>query len=240
MAQRDYLTIGQVVKRLEGTYPDLTASKIRYLEDEGLIEPRRTPGGYRKFSDADVERLSTILRLQKTTWYPLDVIKRKLDEATERGEEVANIEGGGTEPDLRELADRKHPIENMPQLINVDIGFVRRLSESGLITLARSPKGLDLVDGGDLPLIRSCFALSRYGMQPRHLKTFLTSINRESTLFEQVLSNFTGGKKMGESADAGERKRFVETYDNLEGLVDEVRSSLLKRHISQRFGDMGL
>ena len=79
MADAGYLTIGKVVTKLQGQYPDLSVSKIRYLEDEGLLNPSRTPGGYRLYSSRDIKRLDTILYLQKTRFLPLSVIKDELD-----------------------------------------------------------------------------------------------------------------------------------------------------------------
>ena len=83
MAERNYLSIGQVVNLLRGAYPDLSNSKIRFLEDEGLITPHRTPKGYRQYSKEDVDRLEVILHLQKTRYMPLNVIKQRLDNATD-------------------------------------------------------------------------------------------------------------------------------------------------------------
>jgi DNA-binding transcriptional MerR regulator len=78
MTPRDYLTIGEVVQRLEGSYPDLSISKVRFLEEEGLVSPERTAGGYRKFSQADVSRIEMILRLQREHFLPLAIIREKL------------------------------------------------------------------------------------------------------------------------------------------------------------------
>ena len=83
MAERNYLSIGQVVNLLRGAYPDLSNSKIRFLEDEGLITPHRTPKGYRQYSKEDVDRLEVILHLQKTRYMPLNVIKQRLENATD-------------------------------------------------------------------------------------------------------------------------------------------------------------
>ena len=86
MADAGYLTIGKVVRKLQDQYPDLSISKVRYLEDEGLLTPSRTPGGYRLYSSRDIQRLETILYLQKTKFLPLSVIKDELDGKTTAGE----------------------------------------------------------------------------------------------------------------------------------------------------------
>ena len=100
MSSRDYLTIGEVVQRLQGAYPDLSISKVRFLEEEGLVAPERTAGGYRKFSQADVARVEMILRLQKEHFLPLAVIREKLADF-DRGKIPAELQRGAvgmTEP----------------------------------------------------------------------------------------------------------------------------------------------
>ena len=94
MPDAGYLTIGKVVKRLQQRYPDLSVSKVRYLEEEGLITPARTPGGYRLYSQHDVNRLETILHLQKTRFLPLQVIKEEL----EKGERPSTATGSSGLP----------------------------------------------------------------------------------------------------------------------------------------------
>mgnify|MGYP000093213878 CR=1 FL=1 len=94
MAERNYLSIGQVVNLLRGAYPDLSNSKIRFLEDEGLITPHRTPKGYRQYSKEDVDRLEVILHLQKTRYMPLNVIKQRLEKRY--GPVNARLRGGLT------------------------------------------------------------------------------------------------------------------------------------------------
>lgn len=123
MTDAGYLTIGKVVKRLQNRYPDLSVSKVRYLEDEGLLNPARTPGGYRLYSPRDVKRLETILYLQKTRFLPLSVIKEEL-ERQDRGESVSPersfAEPGATQvaipQDDQETINKLHPIDKMPEL----------------------------------------------------------------------------------------------------------------------------
>src|SRR5581483_171670 len=106
--RRWLLTIGTVCSRLKDEFPDVSISKIRYLEDQGLLSPRRTQGGYRLFSEDDVERLETILRLQRDEFLPLRVIKEELaaGAGTQRRRRRASVEAGGEKPDLEELCER--------------------------------------------------------------------------------------------------------------------------------------
>src|SRR4051795_4546915 len=107
-ASRRLLTIGTVCSRLKDEFPDVSISKIRYLEDQGLLNPRRTQGGYRLFSEADVERLGTILRLQRDEFLPLRVIRQELEAGAgkQRRRRRSVVDVGEEELDLEELCDR--------------------------------------------------------------------------------------------------------------------------------------
>ena len=126
LAERSYLSIGQVVNLLRGTYPDLSNSKIRFLEEEGLITPHRTPKGYRQYSKADVDRLEVILHLQKTRYMPLNVIKQKL-EATEDlstlAYEVGLLSDVPMKAEPKETKQKLHPIEDVPDMLGVTSRF---------------------------------------------------------------------------------------------------------------------
>ena len=120
MPSTGYLTIGKVVKRLQPQYPDLSVSKVRYLEDEGLLNPSRTPGGYRLYSQRDIKRLEAILYLQKSRFLPLSVIKEELDRA-ESGhagaQETAVSDAVSFPVDDEEVTGKLHPIDRMPELV---------------------------------------------------------------------------------------------------------------------------
>ena len=240
MADAGYLTIGKVVKRLQQRYPDLSVSKVRYLEEEGLITPSRTPGGYRLYSQHDVNRLETILHLQKTRFLPLQVIKEQL----ERGESgLASAETGLpvglTQADDDETANRLHPIDRMPEVAECPVSFVRQLAEVGVITLKRSPQGRDLVDGHDLPLIRICHELSRFGIGPRNLRQYVIAANRESAMFEQALVVYAR-KGGGVEAELTEerRERFAKACNQMLALTNQVRDALIRRQINATFKEM--
>ncbi len=241
MPDAGYLTIGKVVKRLQQRYPDLSVSKVRYLEDEGLLTPARTPGGYRLYSQHDINRLETILHLQKTRFLPLQVIKEELEkgESGMLSSSGSNLPAGLTKGDDDETANRLHPIDRMPEIAGAPVSFVRQLADVGIITLKRSPHGRDLVDGHDLPLIRICHELSRFGIGPRNLRQYVTAANRESAMFEQALVVYArkGGGVEAELTDE-RRERFAKACDQMLALTNQVRDALIRRQINSTFKEM--
>ena len=228
MADAGYLTIGKVVKRLQAQYPDLSVSKVRYLEDEGLLTPSRTPGGYRLYSSRDVKRLETILYLQKNRFLPLSVIKEELDGAGVPG--AVDAAGRTSYPeavaDDEETLEKLHPLEKMPELLGVSISFVRDLANAGVVSLRRSPQGRELVDGHDFRLIRCAEALRRYGIEPRNLRQYVNAANREKAMFEQALSVF--GPRQGEFTDE-QRAQYSQAFEQILHLTDSLRDDLIRR-----------
>lgn len=228
MASTPYVTIGKVVKRLQSSYPDLSVSKVRYLEDEGLLHLERSAGGYRLFSPQDVKRLETILYLQKNRFLPLAVIKEELD-----GPPSSPVSGVDAFPqaavDPKEVTERLHPIERIPELLGVSVAFVRQLAQCQLIELKSSPRQRDLVDGRDFALIRSAEALRHFGIEPRNLKQYLMAANRESPLFDQVLS-FVGARRMGNPEEQWEAKERA--FEQILMLTGNVRAALIRRNLA--------
>lgn len=238
MPDAGYLTIGKVVKKLQPQYPDLTISKVRYLEDEGLINPSRTPSGYRLYSQKDIHRLETILYLQKNRFMPLSVIKKQLDGGDDGTSPVSSSYPNMAFDD-EEAAKKLHPIDRMPELLGVPVSFVRQLSEAGLITLKKSPHGRDLVDGKDFPLIRTCDSLRHFGISPRNLRQYVTSANRESSMFEQALVVYAkkgGGVEMEHTEES--KRQFEQALSEMLALTGQVRDTLIRRQISKTFRDM--
>lgn len=230
MADRSYLSIGQVVNLLRGTYPDLSNSKIRFLEDEGLITPHRTPKGYRQYSKEDVDRLEVILHLQKTRYMPLNVIKQRLDSADDLSTlafEVGLLSDVPLKAEPRETKQKLHPIEDIPDLLGVNISFVRQLAENDLIRIIKSPKNRDLIDGRDFEIIRYASELSRFHIEPRNLRQYVQSANRESAMFEQVLIGMLGMDTSDEDRDAKLERAFKKLHD----LTDGVHTALLKNRV---------
>jgi DNA-binding transcriptional MerR regulator len=172
------LTIGGVCGTLKDEFPDISISKIRYLEDQGLLAPRRTEGGYRLFSEEDVERLETILRLQRDEFLPLRVIRQELASspaARERKRRRA-LEADDAELDLDELCERA----------GIDALLARELEEYGLLS-PRSDGGQKRFVELDADIAAACGRLAQHGIAPRHLRSFRTAADREAGLIEQVV-----------------------------------------------------
>ena len=229
MAVSGRVTIGKVVASLKAKYPDLSISKVRYLENEGLLAPARTEGRYRLYSQSDIDRLERILYLQKNRFLPLAVIRRmiengELDTASEEEGEVSAVED-------REILEGLHSLDKMSDLTGASASFVRALADAGVIELKRSPQGRDLVEGRDLSVIRTADELRRFGIEPKHLRQYVISARRESSIFEQALAIYTGrgGKTVPDSV------RFQSGLDELIELTGTLRTHLIKRGIAQQF-----
>ena len=240
MADAGYLTIGKVVKKLQQQYPDLSISKVRYLQDEGLLNPSRTPSGYRLYSQKDVRRLETILYLQKNRFLPLSVIKEQLDR-DDSGQPAPEDDAPETislPVDDEEITSRLHPIDKIPDLVGVSVSFVRQLSEAGVIELKRSPHGRDLVDGRDFSVIRLSDELRHFGIGPKNLRQYVIAANRESAMFEQALVVFArkGGGVEIEDTEAA-RKKFKQAFSRMLGLTNAVRCELITRRVKEPFSE---
>ena len=215
---------------LRGAYPDLSNSKIRFLEDEGLITPHRTPKGYRQYSKEDVDRLEVILHLQKTRYMPLNVIKQRLENATDLSTlayEVGLLSDVPLKTEPKETKQKLHPIETIPDMLGVEISFIRSLAENDLIRIIKSPQNRELVDGRDFPIIRYCSELSRFHIEPRNLRQYVSSANRESSMFEQVLVSMLGMDTSDDERDAKLERAFKKLHDLTEG----VHTALLKNRV---------
>ena len=173
-------TIGAVCSELKSEFPDISISKIRYLEDQGLLAPRRTPGGYRLFSQDDIERLETILRLQRDEFLPLRVIKQELSAPgakARRRRKAAGLTADGATLDMEELCAQA----------GISRELARELDEFGLIE-ARTVDGAKRYAEGDVEVAGVCARLAQYGMSARHLRTFRTTADRQAALLEQLVT----------------------------------------------------
>jgi len=174
------LRIGAVVRRLNEEFPDISISKIRYLEDEGLLTPRRTQGGYRLFSEEDVDRLQMILRLQRDEFLPLRVIRDELDApgAKERKRRRPTVLGATEEEiDLDELCSRA----------GINRELAKELEDFGLLS-SRGSGSDKRYPESDADVAATCAQLARYGVDPRHLRTFRTAAGRQAALIEQLVA----------------------------------------------------
>jgi DNA-binding transcriptional MerR regulator len=229
---RDYVTIGEVVESLSSTYSDLTISKVRYLEDERLITPERTPGGYRKYRPADVQRLELVLRLQKEHFMPLAVIREKLDD----------LDKGKVPIELRPAIERAEPmslpfeeaetvpIERAQEVLGLPTAFIRELASFGIVELVKGAAGEELA-GPDVAVAHTCWDLRKYGIEPRHLRMYEAFAEREATFFQQILMP----QMRHRTPEA--RQKLLETLGELEKGSAGLKQHMLRRAIGRLFED---
>lgn len=198
-ARKAFMSIGEVLAQLRGDFPDVTISKIRFLEAEGLIEPERTSSGYRKFSRDDVSRLRYVLAAQRDRYLPLRVIKTHL-EALDRGLEPpedattgpqvprgATITDGlpGPEAFIRDISDVRLTRDELAQAAGLTLDQLSALEQYGMVSLR---PGGSYFDGDALLIAKTVAEMSRYGIEARHLRPFKSAADREIGLFEQVVT----------------------------------------------------
>lgn len=212
---RAYLSIGEVLGKLRSDFPDVTISKIRFLEAEGLIEPQRTPSGYRKFTNTDLERLRYVLLAQRDQYLPLRVIKENLD-ALDRGLQPAPIAGAAPAPRLATVDGELAP-SNFAQPSDLRLSRDELLKASGvteeqLIELESygliAPRGRHY-DGDSLAIARAVMEMSGFGIEPRHLRSFKSAADREIGLIEQVITPLVRQKSAEAKARAEEVQREI-------------------------------
>jgi len=234
MSTRDYLTIGEVVQKLQPAYPDLSISKVRFLEEEDLITPERTAGGYRKFSQKDVARIEMILRLQRDHFFPLAVIREKLADV-DRGRIPAELQRTATsaaEPlPIAVSDDGPVPVDDIPSSLGIPVSFVRELAEFGIVCIVEGESG-EVVERADVASLHAAWDLRRFGVEPRHLRMYDTFAEREAALFTQILMP-AFRHKTPES-----RQKLAETLSELSTLTDELKGRLLRRSLAKAFEDL--
>jgi DNA-binding transcriptional MerR regulator len=204
-APRKSLTIGAVCKALSQEFPDISISKIRYLEDQKLLSPRRTPGGYRLYAQTDVSRLRTILRLQRDEFLPLRVIRQEL--AAGRAEDDGPPAGGPAPP----------PPDAVPRL-------VKELEDFGIVR-GEVRGGTRYYDETEREIVRAVTELSRYGVAGRNLRVFKTSAEREAALLQQILAPSL------RSRNPERRKEAIEALENLAAVASHLKHLLLVRDL---------
>jgi DNA-binding transcriptional MerR regulator len=215
-SRRRLLTIGTVCSLLQGEFPDVSISKIRYLEDQGLLNPRRTQGGYRLFSEDDVERLETILRLQRDEFLPLRVIRQELDAGAgkQRRRRRSAVDVGEEELDLDGLCERA----------GITAQRARELEEFGLLE-PRVEDGQRIYAESEAEIAAACEALAQFGIGARNLRAFRTAADRESSLLEAVI----GPALRSRSADR--RRAALGDLQRLAQSAQELADLLLRRNV---------
>ena len=214
------MTIGAVCDSLRPEFPDLSISKLRYLEDQELVTPRRTNGGYRLYGPRDVERLRTILRLQRDEFLPLKVIREELDSMRTGAVAAAKQSRRMKRENLGKGGEaRRHGIAEVLSASGADAALVKSLDQYGLIS------GTDHLDDNDLEIVKAAVELRAYGLEPRHLRTLKMAAEREAGLLEQVLS--TGLR----SPNPDRRREAVDSLESLAALASHVRHLILVQEL---------
>jgi DNA-binding transcriptional MerR regulator len=234
---RKALTIGAVCKILQSEFDDVSISKIRYLEDQKLLNPRRTSGGYRLYSQSDVERLRTILRLQRDEFLPLRVIRQELA----AGNDMVLSNGGAD-------GERKATAGAVRRAILVDtsrtyLSLEEVLEETGAreeliselegygIVQPEKREGRTVYDETDREIVRAANELSRVGVGARNLRIFRSSADRESQLLEALL-----GPSL-RSRNPERRKEALQSLESLAATVSHLKHLLLVRDLRRLAGD---
>jgi DNA-binding transcriptional MerR regulator len=226
-------TIGQALADLRAEFPDadIKESKVRFLEAEGLVEPERTPSGYRKYSTRDMERLRYIIRMQREHYLPLKVIKEHL-EAMDRGLE-APLEGGtptvprvvladgspGPEAFRADRSDVRISRRELVKTAGITEELLEQLEAYGLV---HTRTGSKHYDADAVVIAKAAGELAAFGLEPRHLRAFKTAADREVGLVEQVVA------PIRRSREEGARGRADQAIEELAALSVRLHAALVK------------
>jgi DNA-binding transcriptional MerR regulator len=228
VAARSYLSIGEVLVTLKTEFPDVTISKIRFLEGEGLVDPERTQSGYRKFYESDVSRLRQILRLQRDEYLPLKVIKdrlAKLDEEPLAPEDLA-AEAAADEEVTEPPSGFHMSMEELSAATGVDRERIRELESFGLIG-SQSANGSTYYDGEAFVILSIVREFFKFGIEARHLSMYRHFAEREATFFEGIVMPMLRQK----NPDA--RRAATDNLTQLAGISRKLKQALLRSNLRQ-------
>lgn len=215
-----HLSIGQVLARLNPEFPDLTPSKLRFLEERGLISPARTESGYRKFAPADLERLRLVLSMQRDHYLPLKIIRTYLDDLDAGRDPV--LPGGQTVTAPSMLpSDRRLTREELVVEARASDALLRDAISASLIAPA------DHYGEESLAVLRSLVELQRSGIEPRHLRGYRAAAERELGLIESALL------PVARRRDASSRAKAADLAREIAGQLETIRSSLVRSALSR-------
>ncbi len=223
------VTIGTVCKALQQEFPDISISKIRYLEDQKLLAPRRTQGGYRLYTQSDVQRLRTILRLQRDEFLPLRVIRQELAGGRAEREVTTTTSAGDSRSLRRALVSTRDPgalysLEDVVEETGADAGLVRELVDFGVIK-GELRAGVRYFDETEREIVRAVSELARYGVGGRNLRVFRSSADREAQLLQSILAPAL------RSRNPERRREAIEALENLASVTTHLKHLLLIRDL---------
>ncbi|MEO3747603.1 MerR family transcriptional regulator [Plantactinospora sp. B5E13] len=223
------MSIGEVLAQLRVEFPDTTISKLRFLESEGLVEPQRTPAGYRKYSWDDVARLRFVLTAQRDQYLPLRVIREQLAEADREGlpgperprPSLVAVGPDGEVPGREPVVESSDGRLGRGELVSrsgIDESLLAELERMGLVV--SHPPGW--YDGDALLIARAVAGLAGYGLEPRHLRGYRTAADREVGLFAQLVAPLV------RQSDPAARARAAEVARELVGLSQQLHAALVR------------
>jgi DNA-binding transcriptional MerR regulator len=230
---RKALTIGAVCKILQSEFDDVSISKIRYLEDQKLLNPRRTSGGYRLYSQSDVERLRTILRLQRDEFLPLRVIRQELAGGGDLilgDSERKPTNGAARRAILVDTSRAYLALEEVVEETGAREELIAELENFGIVQPERR-EGKTVYDETDREIVRAANELSRVGVGARNLRVFRSSADREAQLLEALL-----GPSL-RSRNPERRKEALQSLESLAATVSHLKHLLLVRDLRRLAGD---
>jgi len=240
---RAFMSIGDVLKSLREEFPEVTVSKIRFLEAEGLIEPERTSSGYRKFYQQDLARLRYILRLQRDNFMPLKIIRRKLEQFEADGAEAAPRpetgqpaqRAGTVEPPLPPVSaedDLDTPVgglhlsfDELVAASGLPADNVRELEQYGLLD-SHPLEGSVFYDEDDLMIAKIARDFGKYGIEPRHMRMYRHFADREAGLFQQAVVPHRG-------ASNDSKRRAVQSLNDLAKMSKRLKQLLLRSSLRE-------
>ena len=230
-ARQKSLTIGAVCKALAQEFPDISISKIRYLEDQKLLAPRRTPGGYRLYTQGDVARLRTILRMQRDEFLPLRVIRQELAAGRSPDTTPTPARGGRDgmrvwrpSVSVRSATGALYSLDDVLDDTKAEADLVRELEEYGVIK-GELRGGVRYFDETEREIVAAVAELARYGVGGRNLRVFRSSADREANLLQQILAPAL------RSRNPQRRKEAVEALENLAAVATHLKHLLLVRDL---------
>jgi DNA-binding transcriptional MerR regulator len=219
--------IGEVQELLKKEFPDITISKIRFLEKEGLINPERTSSGYRKYAKANIKQLSYILRLQREEYLPLSVIKKKIQDL-KSGKVVAGdlnvMSGQASETALTSAVPVSFDLA--PSKLHLAATTINELVDYGIVTVREGPEG-KYFSPDDVKILTLAKEFFRYGVEPRHLRIYIQFVGRESSFIEQIIRPQLLHK------DPNTKRSAIKDLENLMALSQTFNQALLRRALVQ-------
>ncbi len=216
---RGLLSIGQVLAKVSPDFPDLTPSKLRFLEEQGLITPERTPSGYRKFSVEHVDRLRLILTMQRDHYLPLKVIRTHLDEI-DAGNNPSLPNAASLSADSLLAAPTRYTREEFVRACGASMNLLQDAVSAGMLEPA------DSYSEEHVQVFTALVELQRSGIEPRHLRTMRAAAEREYSLIERALV------PVSHRQDAASKARSTERAHEISRHIEVVRTQILRQVIT--------